>query len=104
MRRDEDGKREKQRAKAEQQLNVFQQQMASGLTVDKAEYIKVAKQCVRRSAAFDAQLQSALDQFGFGYETAPFEADSQLTYLARTGRIEYTITEDSDFVTLRIPG
>ena len=65
--RDTEDKREKQRAKAAAQLDVFKQRMAAGLAVDAAEYIKVAEKCVCRSAAFDAHLQSVLDELGFGY-------------------------------------
>ena len=83
--RDTEDKREKQRAKAAAQLDVFKQRMAAGLAV------------------VDAHLQSVLDELGFGYERAPSEADSQLTDPSRTGRIEYTITEDSDFVVLGCP-
>ena len=65
--RETEDKREKQRAKAASQLNFFKQLTTAGRAVDAAEYIKVAEQCVCRSAAFDAHLQSVLDELGFGY-------------------------------------
>ncbi|KAJ1718694.1 hypothetical protein LPJ53_006374 [Coemansia erecta] len=40
----------------------------------------------------------ALEEEGFGYIVAPFEADAQLAYLERTGAIAAAISEDSDLI------
>ena len=38
-----------------------------------------------------------------GCPTAPFEADSQLAFLARTGAVQYILSEDADLVVLGCP-
>ena len=101
--RDEEGKREAKREKARTLLAELRAQVDAGDQVDDGYILKIAKRCVSRSAEFDAELQAALTSNGFRFEVAPFEADSQLAYLARTGLVEYVITEDSDLVILGCP-
>ena len=46
---------------------------------------------------------SALKADGFRVWEPPSEADAQLAYLARTGIVEYVLSEDSDMLALGVP-
>lgn len=45
----------------------------------------------------------ALRHYGVAYVVAPYEADAQLAYLARTGVVELVISEDSDTIPYGCP-
>ena len=44
------------------------------------------------------KLMDKLDQMAVTYVVAPYEADSQLAFLARTGQVDAVISEDSDLI------
>lgn len=53
--------------------------------------------------AMAARVASALRRAGVEYLVAPFEADAQCAYLARSGAVAGVITEDSDLVAHGVP-
>jgi exonuclease-1 len=44
-----------------------------------------------------------LKKFGVEYFVAPYEADAQLAYLARSGWVDYVLTEDGDLLAYQTP-
>ena len=56
-----------------------------------------------RAPAYPQQLQTALTAAGFKWEVASYEADSQLAWLAITGRVQYVLSDDADLVALGYP-
>lgn len=101
--RNEEDARRKKREKDQAKLAELQAKRAAGESFTDAHMLKIAKRCVAQRPGFEARLKSALDEALVPHETAPFEADSQLAFLARTGRVEYVITEDADLVVLGTP-
>ena len=45
-----------------------------------------------------------LDEMAVTYVVAPYEADSQLAFLARTGQVDAVISEDSDLIHMVVVG
>ena len=64
---------------------------------------KSARAAFHRSQELQQALQERLTKAGFRWIVAPFEADSQLAWLGRMGRVEYVISEDADLVVLGCP-
>eukprot|EP00966_Prymnesium_polylepis_P108427 2510112-Prymnesium_polylepis.1 len=83
----EDGTRAAKRDAAAAQLAALEATRAASGAAESGEMRKAAQAAWRRTAEFEAALKAALDAAGLKHETAPFEADSQLAFLARTGAV-----------------
>ncbi len=59
--------------------------------------------CVDVTPAMAREVMDGLQAEGFAFLTAPYEADAQLGYLARTGQVDIVATEDSDLVAYGCP-
>ena len=82
-----DTKRREKRERAQTELDALMVRQRGGeLGLDALIY-SAASRAIRRTDAYNTLLKSALDKNGFGFEVAPFEADSQLAYLALTGKV-----------------
>ena len=106
----EDGSRAAKRAAALAELQALEARRVEllarpvqGEKVSEAAMRKAAQGAWRRTPAFEAALKAALDDIGFFHQTAPFEADSQLALMARSGQVEYVLSEDADLVALGCP-
>ena len=95
----EDAKRASSRAAARQRFA----SLCGDVEPDPHELEKLARAAFSRTPELQEQLQDRLSAEGFRWMVAPREADSQLAWLARSGRVEYIITEDSDSVILGCP-
>ena len=95
----EDAKRASSRAAAKQRFAA----LCGEVEPDQNELEKLARSAFSRSPELQEQLQERLTAEGFRWMVAPREADSQLAWLARSGRVEYVISEDSDMVILGCP-
>jgi exonuclease 1 len=64
----------------------------------KKEALGMMRRCVKVDKEMVRNLISELEAMGIPHIVAPYEADSQLAYLEKSGIIEYILTEDSDLV------
>ena len=59
--------------------------------------------CIDVTPAMAREVMDGLEQESFAFLVAPYEADAQLAYLARSGAVDLIATEDSDLVAYGCP-
>ena len=65
---------------------------------DRKKAVEYFQQCVDVTPEMAAILIRELKKHGIKFVVAPYEADSQLTYLEKEGLVDGVITEDSDLI------
>jgi 5'-3' exonuclease len=88
------------RQKREETLATAKDLLRSGNAVEANNYFKKAVE-VTPFMAF--KFMQWLKEQNVQYFVAPYEADAQLAYLARTGYVDCVISEDSDLVAFQTP-
>ena len=74
--------------------------LASG---NKAAAETALQSCIDVTPAMAREVMDGLEQEGFSFLVAPYEADAQLAFLAHSGAVDLIATEDSDLVAYGCP-
>lgn len=68
------------------------------LTYNVGRAKELMKQCVSINEEMLSEIISMLKREKIEYIISPYESDAQLTYLQKTGYVDYVMTEDSDLI------
>ncbi len=94
------GQNQMRRKVREEYRNKGKEALARG---DRASAIRYFKQCTSICHDDAVEAMKRCRNLGIDCIVAPFESDSQLTYLQKIGLIDYIITEDSDMLVFGAP-
>lgn len=99
----EEKDRKEAREAARKEAMELQQRKSAGEMIDERKLEQKCQMAIRITPQMINRLQSVLDQMEINYLVAPYEADAQLAYLCRIGRVHAVISEDGDLLAYGCP-
>lgn len=103
-----DGQQLPQKAKTnEKRRKERKEALELALEYEKRNMSRESYQCYERAVEINSYTVytwiKQLKKFNIEYIVAPYEADAEMAYLARTGYVDYVLTEDSDLIVYQTP-